>query len=101
MKLPPLKPDSDQMLHLDALRIVGAVMIVVFHFNRFINLDGRWQVADDTVKSFSLIVDLFFLISGYVMAAIYTGRLTTAAKPTPPDHRHRTTSASPPHHRHH
>lgn len=79
-KLPALKPDSDQMLHLDALRIVGAVMIVVFHFNRFINLDGRWQLADDTIKSFSLIVDLFFLISGYVMAAIYTGRLTTAAK---------------------
>jgi len=80
LRLPPLKPDSDQMLHLDALRIVGAVMIVVFHFNRFINLDGRWQLADDTIKSFSLIVDLFFLISGYVMAAIYTGRLTTAAK---------------------
>ncbi len=79
-KLPPLKPDSDQMLHLDALRIVGAVMIVVFHFNRFINLDGRWQWADDTIKTFSLIVDLFFLISGYVMAAIYTGRLTTFAK---------------------
>ncbi len=80
MRLPPLKPDSDQMLHLDALRIVGAVMIVVFHFNRFINLDGRWQAADDTIKSFSLIVDLFFLISGYVMAAIYTGRITTFAK---------------------
>ena len=80
MRLPPLKPDSDQMLHLDALRIVGAVMIVVFHFNRFINLDGRWQLADDAIKSFSLIVDLFFLISGYVMAAIYAGRLTTAAK---------------------
>jgi peptidoglycan/LPS O-acetylase OafA/YrhL len=78
--LPPLKPDSDQMLHLDALRIVGALMIVVFHFNRFINLDGRWQGADDTIKNFSLIVDLFFLISGYVMAAIYTGRITTAAK---------------------
>lgn len=80
MRLPPLKPDSDQMLHLDALRIVGAVMIVVFHFNRFINLDGRWQAADDTIKNFSLIVDLFFLISGYVMAAIYTGRITTFAK---------------------
>lgn len=80
LKLPPLKPDSDQMLHLDALRIVGAVMIVVFHFNRFINLDGRWQAADDTIKNFSLIVDLFFLISGYVMAAIYTGRLTSFAK---------------------
>lgn len=80
MKLPPLKPDSDQMLHLDALRIVGAVMIVVFHFNRFINLDGRWQAADDMIKNFSLIVDLFFLISGYVMAAIYTGKLTTFAK---------------------
>jgi len=80
MRLPPLKPDSDQMLHLDALRIVGAVMIVVFHFNRFINLDGRWQLADDAIKSFSLIVDLFFLISGYVMAAIYAGRLTTFAK---------------------
>src|SRR5689334_7716993 len=80
LKLPPVKPDSDQMLHLDALRIIGAVMIVVFHFNRFINLDGRWQLADDTIKSFSLIVDLFFLISGYVMAAIYTGRITTFAK---------------------
>lgn len=77
MKLPALKPDSDQMLHLDALRIVGAVMIVVFHFNRFINLDGRWQLADDTIKAFSLVVDLFFLISGYVMAAIYGGRLTS------------------------
>ena len=75
--LPPLKPDSEDMLHLDALRIVGALMIVVFHFNRYINLDGRWQVADDMIKGFSLIVDLFFLISGYVMAAIYTGRLTT------------------------
>jgi len=80
LKLPALKPDSDQMLHLDALRIVGAVMIVVFHFNRFINLDGRWQWADDTIKTFSLIVDLFFLISGYVMAAIYTGRLNTFAR---------------------
>jgi peptidoglycan/LPS O-acetylase OafA/YrhL len=65
------------MLHLDALRIVGALMIVVFHFNRYINLDGRWQLADDMVKGFSLIVDLFFLISGYVMAAVYTGRLTS------------------------
>ena len=80
MRLPPLKSDSDQMLHLDALRIVGALMIVVFHFNRFINLDGRWQAADDTIKNFSLVVDLFFLISGYVMAVIYTGRLTTVAK---------------------
>ncbi|WP_297512711.1 acyltransferase [uncultured Caulobacter sp.] len=80
MRLPPLKPDSDQMLHLDALRIVGALMIVVFHFNRFLNLDGRWQAADDTIKNFSLIVDLFFLISGYVMAAVYTGRLTTLAR---------------------
>ncbi|KRA64778.1 acyltransferase [Caulobacter sp. Root655] len=74
---PALKPDSDEMLHLDALRIVGALMIVVFHFNRFINLDGRWQLADDMVKGFSLIVDLFFLISGYVMAAIYAGRLNS------------------------
>ena len=74
--LPALKPDSEDMLHLDALRIVGALMIVVFHFNRYINLDGRWGTVDDMVKGFSLVVDLFFLISGYVMAAIYTGRLT-------------------------
>jgi peptidoglycan/LPS O-acetylase OafA/YrhL len=74
---PALKPDSDEMLHLDALRIVGALMIVVFHFNRFISLDGRWQLADDMIKGFSLIVDLFFLMSGYVMAAIYSGRLNS------------------------
>ena len=80
---PPLKPDSEDMLHLDALRIVGALMIVVFHFNRFINLDGRWQAVDDMVKGFSLIVDLFFVISGYVMAAVYAGRLTTWASTGP------------------
>ncbi|MGR4867124.1 acyltransferase family protein [Caulobacter sp. LARHSG274] len=74
---PPLEPDSDQMLHLDALRIVGALMIVVFHFNRYINLDGRWLLADDMIKGFSLVVDLFFLISGYVMAAVYGGRLNS------------------------
>ena len=74
---PVLKPDSEDMLHLDALRIVGALMIVVFHFNRYINLDGRWGTVDDMVKGFSLIVDLFFLISGYVMAAVYTGRLNS------------------------
>ena len=77
---PALKPDSEDMLHLDALRIVGAVMIVVFHFNRYINLDAHWGLADDMIKGFSLIVDLFFLISGYVMAAIYTGRLTSWGK---------------------
>ena len=77
---PALKPDSEDMLHLDALRIVGALMIVVFHFNRFINLDGRWQAVDDMVKGFSLVVDLFFLMSGYVMAAIYAGRLTSWGK---------------------
>jgi peptidoglycan/LPS O-acetylase OafA/YrhL len=79
-RFPPLVPDSQSMLHLDALRILGAAAIVVFHFNRYINLDGRWQAVDDTVKSFSLIVDLFFLISGYVMAAVYGGRLDSWAR---------------------
>jgi len=76
---PPLKTDSDDMLHLDALRAIGAVLIVVFHFNRFINIDGRWQAVDDTVKSFSLLVDLFFVISGYVISAVYTGRIRTVS----------------------
>lgn len=76
---PPLKTDSDDMLHLDALRALGAVLIVVFHFNRFINIDGRWQAVDDTVKSFSLLVDLFFVISGYVISAVYTGRIRTVS----------------------
>lgn len=67
------------MLHLDALRALGAVLIVVFHFNRFINIDGRWQAVDDTVKSFSLLVDLFFVISGYVISAVYTGRIRTVS----------------------
>jgi peptidoglycan/LPS O-acetylase OafA/YrhL len=80
LRFPPLVPDSQSMLHLDALRILGAAAIVVFHFNRFLDLDGRWRGVDDTVKSFSLIVDLFFLISGYVMAAVYGGRLDSWAR---------------------
>jgi peptidoglycan/LPS O-acetylase OafA/YrhL len=76
-RFPALAPDSQDMLHLDALRAGASMLIVVFHFNRFLNLDGRWDGVAGAVASFSLIVDLFFVVSGYVISAVYADRLRT------------------------
>lgn len=70
MKLPILRPESDEMLGLDALRFVAAMGIVIGHSA------GRMDVVlwfDP--RTLRLFVDLFFLISGFVIAHVYLGKI--------------------------
>jgi peptidoglycan/LPS O-acetylase OafA/YrhL len=74
---PPLRPESDQMLHLDVLRLIASAGIVIFHFNHPLNLDGALDWLSWTVRRWSLLVDLFFAISGYVIACVYLDAVRT------------------------
>lgn len=61
--------------HLDALRILAAIAIVILHYSNYVEDTpvGRFIVAHSW--HFNLFVDLFFVISGFVIAAQYSGRV--------------------------
>jgi peptidoglycan/LPS O-acetylase OafA/YrhL len=63
--------------HLDGLRIVAASAVVVLHYSDYVKdvPVGRFMVAH--TWHFNLFVDLFFVISGFVIASQYLGRVGT------------------------
>jgi peptidoglycan/LPS O-acetylase OafA/YrhL len=66
-----LKSPSDKMLHLDVLRLIASVCVVAYHYRYSIDPYGLWALVPDRIAPFHLFVDLFFVISGYVIAYIY------------------------------
>ena len=71
--LTKLKPESDELLHLDALRFVAALGIVALHYTRFCSAAVQALLGD--TDYLRLFVDLFFCISGFVIAFVYAERL--------------------------
>src|SRR3546814_4343079 len=71
MRFPKLRSESDQLLRLDSLRFIAAVMVVIYHFrNQWVFASGPgWKMA--RFDSMSLAVDLFFIISGIVITFVY------------------------------
>lgn len=65
----PTHRSSERLLGLDMLRGIAALCVVALHL-QWINADHPRVFA----KGF-LAVDLFFMLSGYVMARVYEGRL--------------------------
>jgi peptidoglycan/LPS O-acetylase OafA/YrhL len=71
MRVPRLRCESDELLHLDVMRFVAAIAVVVYHFR------NQWTfgpVRGDRISAFdnmSLAVDLFFVISGIVITYAY------------------------------
>ncbi|MDB5652397.1 MAG: hypothetical protein JWQ94_10 [Tardiphaga sp.] len=63
------------MRNLDALRIIAACAVVVLHYSDYVKdvAVGRFMVAH--VWHFNLFVDLFFVVSGFVIASQYLGRV--------------------------
>jgi peptidoglycan/LPS O-acetylase OafA/YrhL len=61
--------------NLDALRIIAACAVVVLHYSDYVKdiPAGRFMVAH--VWHFNLFVDLFFVVSGYVIASQYLGQV--------------------------
>lgn len=61
--------------HLDGLRIVAACAVVVLHYADYVkdHTAGRFMV--DHTHHFNLFVDLFFVVSGFVIASQYLGKV--------------------------
>ena len=66
------------MRNLDALRIIAACAVVVLHYSDYVKdvPVGQFMVAH--VWHFNLFVDLFFVVSGFVIASQYLGRVGEA-----------------------
>lgn len=64
---------SDELLHLDLLRFVASCGIVMLHFAHFLSPATRALLGP--VGGMTIFVDLFFVISGFVIAYVYAGRL--------------------------
>lgn len=78
-RFPVLKSESEDFLHLDALRILAALAIVVFHWRGAIGVPSLIE-ASRWMGAWSVFVDLFFCISGVIICAVYAQRLATPAQ---------------------
>lgn len=72
-----LKSESDEMLALDFLRFVAAAGVVALHYGgEYLKQIG---LADPAARLdfLNLAVDVFFVISGFVIAYVYSDRIKT------------------------
>jgi peptidoglycan/LPS O-acetylase OafA/YrhL len=61
--------------HLDALRILASAGIVILHYANYIKDTAAGRFVYTYTQHFNLFVDLFFTISGFVIASQYIGRV--------------------------
>src|SRR5262245_52376951 len=79
LSFPKLAPESEDFLHLDALRILASFAVVMFHWRGHL----AYKPASDAtawLNSWIVFVDLFFVISGFIIAAVYSARMSTLAQ---------------------
>jgi peptidoglycan/LPS O-acetylase OafA/YrhL len=72
------KRSSDRELsspHLDALRILASAGIVILHYANYIENTAVGRFVYTYTQHFNLFVDLFFTISGFVIASQYLNRV--------------------------
>ena len=64
--------------HLDALRIIAACAVVVLHYSDYVKNQAAGHFIYEHAQHFNLFVDLFFVISGFVIASQYLGKVDNA-----------------------
>ncbi|HKS17601.1 MAG TPA: acyltransferase [Bradyrhizobium sp.] len=64
--------------HLDGLRIVAACAVVVLHYSDYFKDQAVGRFMIDHTWHFNLFVDLFFVVSGFVIARQYLDRVGDA-----------------------
>jgi peptidoglycan/LPS O-acetylase OafA/YrhL len=65
--------------HLDGLRIIAAGAVVVLHYSDYFKDQAAGRFMIDHTRHFGLFVDLFFVVSGFVIARQYFGQVGSAA----------------------
>lgn len=64
--------------HLDGLRIIAAAAVVVLHYSDYFKDQSVGRFMIDHTRNFGLFVDLFFVVSGFVIARQYFGQVGDA-----------------------
>src|SRR5262245_13888843 len=72
----PHESPSGKTPHLDALRIVAAAAVVVLHYAEYTKDNTAAHFVFVHVQHFNLFVDLFYVISGFVIAKQYLERVS-------------------------
>lgn len=67
------------MLHLDVLRFIASSGIVLHHSKEFFFRDADRLASENQSAGLGLFVELFFVISGYVIARLYANRTDSLA----------------------
>lgn len=70
-----LRAPSGELLHLDFLRFVAAAGIVFHHSKEFFSPVSERAATVEQSAGIALFVDLFFVISGYVISYVYSERM--------------------------
>lgn len=73
--LPSLSATSEDLLHLDLMRFIASVGIVLCHSGEFFLPRGSREASFGRLAGLSLFVDVFFIISGFVIAHVYADRM--------------------------
>lgn len=79
---PALTPESEDLLHLDYLRIIAALALVAHHVAPFIEVPAGYPSLETfrgTFETLDVLVDLFFVISGVVISWVYAQRMNTTS----------------------
>lgn len=71
-----LSASSDELLHTDFMRFIAASGIVLTHSFRFL-LPRAQRMETDFGSGLSFFVDVFFVISGFVIAHVYANRIAS------------------------
>ena len=72
---PKLRPESEDFLHLDALRIIASVGVVAYHWSAWLSLPSDWTGSGGRLEGLTYFVDLFFVISGFIICHVYADRM--------------------------
>ncbi len=70
-----LQPESDRMLHLDAMRLLAAAGVVICHLLPSADFGPYQEIVVARSQLLAQLVDLFFVISGFVIFDVYAGRV--------------------------
>ncbi len=67
--------NKDITQNLDSLRIIAACAVVILHYSDYVKDHPAGLFMVEHTQHFNLFVDLFFVLSGFVIASQYLGKV--------------------------